>query len=165
MLARSRASDAIDVTDFLGAMYLADWDHLAQFWQESDQDRAERFLRRICNLSPQRWHTWIQTYERLRSDARKQSWNPLRKAPKYPAVNPTLRNSSALTAVLNHAEDIAPFADIVGDRRVPILTTECVFLCIAKVRGSQLGRGLAATGLNISELEQEVFFPKRAPLV
>ena len=66
--------------------------------------------------------------------------------------------------MLKQAEEIAPSRDSVGGRNIPILTSECVLLCILRSFGSEVSRKLAATGLDAGRLEREALFPRRAPL-
>lgn len=167
MLARSRASEAIEVPDMLAGLYLSDWERLSPYWREADQDQIEDFLRKICDISPQRWHSWIELYDSERKAEDKQNgWNPFRKRQEPPLEAGTpLRLSTALAEIFKNAGEIAPYSDIVEGRKVPILTVECVLLCIARTYGSEISRNLAATGLDISRLERDAFFPKRGPLV
>lgn len=165
MLAHSRASLTIDVRDLLAGMYICDWDRLSRYWAEEDRDRVEDFLRTICRISPQRWHSWIQWYDQDRREGGRRAWRPLGRGKRnHPGQEP-LQPSAALADVLKHAEEIAPFRDTFGGQSLPILTSECVLLCIARDSGSEISRRLAATGLDAASLERDVLFPRRAPLV
>jgi hypothetical protein len=66
--------------------------------------------------------------------------------------------------VLRNSEAIAPHHDTVNGRAIPILTSECVLLCIAFNDGSELGRRLRETGLDITMLERAARNPRHAPL-
>ena len=67
MLAKSRAAAVVDVPDFLAGIYIYEWDRLARFWEEHDE--IEALLQRICQISPQRWHRWIEFYDNSRKEA------------------------------------------------------------------------------------------------
>ena len=163
MLARSRSAQAIEVADMLAAMYLRDWERLSQYWDEQDHDEIEEFLRQICSISPQRWNSWIEHYDRERSQSERM-WLRLRRWKKQEAKETPLPASATLQSVLKKAEELAPFRDRRDGQSIPILTTECVLLCIARSFGSVISRRLAETGLDTSRLELDVLFPKRAPL-
>jgi hypothetical protein len=167
MLAHSRASQVIEVSDLLAGMYISNWDRLSMYWEEEDREEIESFLRGICRISPQRWHSWIEFYDGLRRKGQRwQVWRPLSKLKKS-SISPgesALRPSAALAAVLKHAEEIAPSRDSVGEHSIPILTSECVLHCIVRSFGSEISRKLAATGLDAGRLERDALFPRRAPL-
>jgi hypothetical protein len=166
MLANSRASKVIEVSDLLAGMYISNWDRLSTYWEEEDREEIENFLRGICRISPQRWHAWIELYDGLRrKGGRWQVWRPLSKLKKANASGEAhLRPSTALAAVLKHAEEIAPSRDSVGEGSIPILTSENVLFCIVRSFGSEISRRLASTGLDAGRLERDALFPKRAPL-
>ena len=69
MLATSRAAAVVDVPDFLAGMYIYEWERLSRFWEEHDE--IEELLQRICQISPQRWHRWIEFYDESRKEADK----------------------------------------------------------------------------------------------
>jgi hypothetical protein len=166
MLASSRASQVIEISDLLAGMYICNWDRFSLYWREEDREEIETFLRGICRISPERWHSWIEIYDGLRRGGKR--WpllRPLEKLKKLTAPESTLRPSSALTAVLKRAEELAPSRDSVGGRNIPILTSECVLLCIVRSFGSEVTRKLAGTGLDAERLERDALFPRRAPLI
>jgi hypothetical protein len=166
MLAKSRASQTVEVADLLAGMYICDWDRLSQYWEDHRQDEIEEFLQRICQISPQRWHAWIEYYdgERRKEERLARVWEPLRRLLKQkPAEQPVLQ-SDALATILKQAAQITPFYDRTPERSIPILTSECVLLCIARSYGSEITKKLVATGLDAAKLERDVFTPKRAPL-
>jgi len=166
MLARSRAARVIEVADLLAGMYISDWDRLSQYWEEKRRADVEVFLRRICGISPQRWHSWIEFYDGERRKGEKaQKWNPLRALKKSEPAEKPLRRSAALASVLKEAEKIAPFRDVSGGKRLPILTGECILLCIARNASTEIGRTLSTTGLDAVKLEKDALHPKRGPLV
>lgn len=165
MLANSRSSQVIEVSDLLAGMYICNWDRLSLYWHEEDREEIENFLRGICRISPQRWHSWIELYDGMRRKGER--WRllrPLEKLKKLAVPETALRPSAALASVLKHAEEIAPSRDSVGDSKIPILTSECVLLCIVRSFGSEITRKLAGTGLDASRLERDALFPRRAPL-
>jgi hypothetical protein len=172
MLASSRAAKSIEIADLLGGMYLYDWDRLSKFWKEGTHDAAETLLRRLCRISPQRWHYWIELFDSQRqAGGRLRSWRALQRIAlmrnSEPAQEKPLPKSAALRAVYNQAEKVAPFRDPIGDRRIPVLTSECVLLCIVRnpnSTGSELGRKLAETGLDVVKLERAALAPSRPPL-
>ncbi|HSY58398.1 MAG TPA: hypothetical protein VK795_02495 [Terriglobales bacterium] len=162
MLATSRAAAVVDVPDFLAGMYIYEWERLSRFWDEHDE--VEALLQRICQISPQRWHHWIEFYDQSRKEASKKPrlFFPEPKIAKKPAA--ILPRSAELELVLRNSEAIAPHHDTVNGRAIPILTSECVLLCIAFNDGSEIGRHLRETGLDISSLERAARNPRHAPL-
>jgi len=165
MLANSRASQVIEVSDLLAGMYICNWERLSVYWEEEDREEIESFLRGICRISPERWHSWIEFYDDLRRRGERwQVWRPLNKLRKAVPAESGLRPSAALAAVLKQAEEIAPSRDSVGEGNLPILTSECVLLCIVRSFGSEVSRKLAETGLDATRLERDALFPRRTPL-
>jgi hypothetical protein len=165
MLAKSRRSQVVEVSDLLAGMYICNWERLSLYWQEEDRDEIENFLRGICRISPERWHSWIELYDGLRRNgARSRLLRPLDRLKKNAPQADGVRPSAALAAVLKRAEEIAPVRDSIGKQDVPILTSECVLLCILRSFGSEITRKLAGTGLDAEKLEREALFPRRAPL-
>lgn len=164
MLAKSRAASAIDVADLLAGMYLYDWDRLGKYWGSEKQ--VETFLQHICRISPQRWHHWIELYDRKKSENEK-NWAQRMLASLTKAQetgDAPLARSAELQSVLKKAEEIAPHHDRLEDRTLPILTCECVLLCIAKNPESEIAHRLVASGLDVLALERDARFPKHAPL-
>ncbi|MGA9882941.1 MAG: hypothetical protein WBQ34_04380 [Candidatus Acidiferrales bacterium] len=167
MMARSRASVVMEVSDLLAGMYISDWEHLSQYWAEEDQEHVEEMLRKLCQMSPQRWNSWIEMYEQEHHDGvGEKPWRgKKREALRAPlTTNGPLTKSAALEDVLRQAEQIAPHHDRVGDRKLPILTNEAVLLCVARSYGTEISRSLAASGIDTGKLEQDALFPRRAPL-
>jgi hypothetical protein len=163
MLARSRASQVIEVSDLLAGMYICNWDRISQYWDEHNQEEVEDLLRRICEISPQRWHSWIELYDRQRHEEERPGWQLLAHFKKEKPAERPLQTSAALATVLKQAEQIAPAYDRTADRSIPILATECVLLCIVRNLGSEVSRKLVATGLDIARLEKDVLLPRRPP--
>jgi hypothetical protein len=165
MLASSRSSQVIEVSDLLAGMYICNWERLSVYWQEESREEIESFLRGICRISPERWHSWIKDYDTSRRKGeRGRLWRSLARFNKTPPSEPALRPSAALATVFKHAEEIAPTRDSVGDGHLPILTSECVLLCIVRSFGSEVSRKLVHAGLDAERLERDVLFPRRAPL-
>jgi hypothetical protein len=163
MMARSRASAVMEVSDLLAGMYISDWDNLSQYWDEEDQDRVEEFLRKFCQMSPQRWNSWIDLYKQEhREGVSEKPWRGKKRAARPPEA--ALQKSVALEDVLRQAEQIAPHYDRDQERKLPILTNEAILLCIARSYGTEISRNLAASGIDTAKLEQDVLFPRRAPL-
>lgn len=163
MMARSRASAVIEVSDLLAGMYISDWDNLSQYWDEEDQDRVEDLFRRFCQMSPQRWNSWIDLYKQEHRDGvSEKPWRGKRREGQRETT--PLQKSAALEDVLRQAEQIAPHHDRDGERKLPILTSEAILLCIARSYGTEISRNLAASGIDTAKLEQDVLFPRRAPL-
>jgi hypothetical protein len=166
MVAKSRASHVVEVADLLAGMYICDWERLSRYWEPKNHEEVEAFLQRICQISPQRWHSWIQLYDQGRhKDEGPLARRLLSRLKKDPPSEPPLQQSAALSALLQQAEQIAPFRDAADGRSIPILTSECILLCIARTYGSEISRQMAAMGLDATKLEQDALFPKRAPLV
>jgi len=172
MLASSRAAKAIEVSDLLGGMYLYDWDRLSRYWNEGTQEQTESLLRKICHISPQRWHYWMELYDaQRRAGGRLGSWRALQRLAlardQKPATEKRLRKSAALRAVYEQAEKLAPFRDSIDDRKIPVLTSECILLCVIRnpnSAGLELSRKLVNTGLDIVKLERAALAPSRPPL-
>jgi hypothetical protein len=163
MLAESRAAGAVDVADLLAGMYLYEWERLSKFWD--DQSEIERFLQQICRISPQRWHYWMEFYDRQRrEDDQPKRWRPLGRVKQKPGRGKPLARSAELESVLEKAGTIAPFHDTVEGRTIPILTCECVLLAIVKCTDSETGQRLAASGLDLANLNRAARNPKHAPL-
>jgi hypothetical protein len=164
MLAHSRASELVEVADLVAGMYLYGWDRLSKYWDYDDHERVENLLRTMCRISPERWNYWIQYYDKKqRSEKEGLSSLPfLRKFQKGPAPEPSQRPSAELIVVLKQAEEIAPFRDTSGGRTLPILTSECVLLCIVRSRRTEISRKLAASGINVPQLERDALSSRRA---
>lgn len=163
MLAASRASAAVEVADYLAGMYIYEWERLSKFWEEREE--IEGFLQRICQISPQRWHQWIEFYDRERSEEDAQKPARIFGSTKTKEKNSKqLEASRELNSILRNAEAIAPHHDAYEGKSIPILTSECVLLCIAKNGISAISETLRATGLDIAALEQAARNPKHAPL-
>jgi hypothetical protein len=164
MMAHSRAAVVLEVSDLLAGMYISDWEHLSQYWEEQDQEHVEEMLRKICQMSPQRWNSWIELYDREHQEGKgAEPWDG--NGPVVRKDDAPLRKSVALEDVLRQAEQIAPYRDRKGERELPILTSEAVLLCIARSYGTEISRSLAASGLDTARLEKDALFPRRAPLV
>ena len=80
MMAKSRSSGSIEITDLLAGMYISNWERLSRYWANSKQEDVEMLLRRICRISPQRWHSWIESYQASRGDSAKRVWQRLRRS-------------------------------------------------------------------------------------
>ena len=168
MLARSRASVVIEVSDLLAGMYIADWEHLSRYWEDEDLEHVEELLRKFCQMSPQRWNSWIELYNReFRDGESEKTWRGKKRDARRTVhgTGDPLQKSVALEDVLRQAEQIAPYFDRDGGRKLPILTTEAVLLCIARSYGTEVSRDLAATAIDTVRLEKDALFPRRAPLV
>ncbi len=161
MIAKSRASRVIEVADMVAGMYLSNWDRLSRYWPEEDHDRVENYLRRICQMSPQRWNSWIEFYDAERRRTGQRNWRALLRPKNGGAM--ALRPSADLAAVLRDAEIIAPFRDTQDNRQLPVLTSECVLLCIARTPGSEIAKKLMESGLDLPKLDQEARHPRHAP--
>lgn len=160
MVAKSRAANLVEVADMLAGMYIYDWERLSKYWKEPDG--VEAFLQQICRISPQRWHYWIENYDRKRHTAEAKKLMGRRRFDP-PPEGPRPAQSHELTAILRKAEEIAPHHDRSDERAIPILTCECVLLCIAKEPDSEIAHRLVASGLDLGELEKEARFPRHAP--
>ena len=134
MLTHSRASETIEVADLLGAMYIDNWEHLKKYWPEPRE--AEKALRKLCEFSPQRWNYWIKTYHETRDDRPSKKWfgvpiPPMRRAGSESTIffGKDFDLSEQLRAALTAADKIAPYQDRVGDKTIPIVSSDCVLLC------------------------------------
>lgn len=169
MVARSRAAAQVEVADLLAGMYIYEWDRLESFWP--DRDGIEEFLRKICAVSPQRWNHWIEMYDQQRRQEQTDASSPWRRlmhrarstSPPNDASADGLPYSLELERVLRSAAEISPFRDDLGGRSIPVLTSECVLLCIACNEESALGPNLRATGLDVTALERAARDPRRVP--
>ena len=170
MLTHSRASETIEVADLLGAMYIDNWDHMKRFWP--DPHEAEKTMRKMCEFSPPRWDYWIKTYNETRDDQPRKKWfgvpiPPMRRAGgKDPGLffGKDFELSEQLRAALKAADKIAPYQDRVGERTIPIVSSDCVLLCLVKNTTSDVARKLLATGIDLRALEKAARFPKYAPI-
>ena len=174
MLASSRASQFIEITDLLAGLYMYEWDRLAGYWPEENREHVEQMLQDICRISPQRWNYWITLYDSQRKEAEPQPrWKQFGK-PKQQAQHGFLPPvpSTALRAVFDAAEWVTPFRDpVAGEEKkpqendaVPVVTTECILLCIARYTSSEVGKKLMHSGLETEQLQRAVLDPKRSPL-
>jgi hypothetical protein len=151
MLAASRASAVVEVADYLAGMYIYEWERLSKFW--------------LCQISPQRWHQWIEFYDRERREEDGRTSNrPLASSKVAKTDGEAPLASRDLNSILRKAEDIAPHHDSYEGRSIPILTSECVLLAIANNEGSSIGQTLRESGLDVASLEQAARNPKHAPL-
>lgn len=173
MLASSRASQFIEITDLLAGLYIYEWDRLASYWPEENREHVEEMLQEICQISPQRWNYWITLYDAQRKEAEPQPrWKQFGKHKGKVRRAPTPAPSTGLRAAFDAAEWVSPFRDSQANAEkeardagtIPVLTAECVLLCIAKYTSSEVGKKLAHSGLNIDQLERAVLDPKRSPL-
>jgi len=188
MVAKSRAAKVLEVADMLAGMYIYEWDRLSRFWAEREE--IEEFLRRICSISLQRWNYWITFYDKqrqegmeisfyertrravrrnvraglLRRGATRANGDPAWNSPIDALVGEaSLERSTELEQILEAAGTISPFRDQAGGREVPVLTSECVLLCIATITQSEVSRKLRETGLDLEALERAARDPRRAP--
>lgn len=164
MMAKSRSSECIEVTDLLAGMYISNWERLSGYWADTKLEEIEALLQRICQISPQRWHSWIESYQTSRDDGRKPVWQRLRTSKNGKARDKSPAPSADMISVLKRAEELTPFREKSGSASTPILTTECVLLCILRTFGSEISRRLLATGIDHIKLERDVMLPRRAPL-
>jgi hypothetical protein len=169
MLSHSRASETIEVADLLGAMYIDNWEHLRRYWP--DPKDAEKTMRKLCEFSPQRWNYWIKTYHETRDDRPAKKWfgvpiPPMRRAGKEAEIffGKNFELSEQLKAALKAADRIAPYSDRVGTKTIPIVSSDCVLLCVVKNTTSDVARKLLATGIDLRALEKAARFPKHAPI-
>jgi len=169
MVARSRAAAQVEVGDMLAGMYIYEWERLASFWP--DRDAIEDFLRRICSVSPQRWNHLIETYDKQRRQEQAEASSPWRRLMQRARSTPhekepesdQLPYSLDLERILRSAAEITPFRDDLGEQPIPVLTSECVLVCIACNDNSELGPNLRATGLDLEGLERAARDPRRVP--
>lgn len=169
MVARSRAAAHVEVSDMLAGMYIYEWERLASFWP--DREAIEDFLRRICSVSPQRWNHLIEKYDKQRREERAEASSPWRRlmqrarptAHEKEPDHDSLPYSLELERILRSAAEISPFRDDLGERPIPVLTSECVLVCIACNDDSVLGPNLRATGLDLPALERAARDPRRVP--
>jgi len=163
MLAHSRSSHTIEISDYLAGMYICNWEHLSEYWDDQNREEVEGVLRAICRISPQRWHSWIELYDHEHLQGNAHGWRLFRHWKKQNVAPVPPQPSAALQTVLEQAEQIAPAYDRTDERSVPILNTECVLLSIVRNLGSEISRKLALTGLDVPRLEREVLLPRRRP--
>jgi hypothetical protein len=173
MLASSRASRFIEITDLLAGLYLYEWDRLAAYWPEENREDVEKLMGEICRISPQRWNYWIQLYDTRRKESQpKPAWKRLAKLTNGNKEAPAPVPSARLENLFHIAEKISPFRDprsnpekgATNADALPVLTSECILLCIAKFMSTDAGKKLHQSGLIIEKLERAVIDPKRSPL-
>jgi hypothetical protein len=163
MLAHSRSSPTIEISDYLAGMYICNWEHLSEYWADQNREEAEALLRSVCQISPQRWHSWIKLYDEQHGKKTVHGWHLFRLRRSQTVDQEPPGPSAALREVLEQAEKIAPAYDRTEQRSIPILNTECVLLCIVRNLGSEISRKLALAGLDVARLEREVLLPRRRP--
>lgn len=169
MVARSRAAAQVEIADLLAGMYIYEWDRLSVFW--TDGEAVEDLLRKICGISTQRWNHWLELYDRKRRQEQIEASSPWRRlmqrarsgANESEGDGENLPRSLELEHVLRCAGEISPFRDDAGAQPIPVLTAECVLLCIVRNEESDLGRSLRETGLDIAGLERAARDPRRVP--
>src|SRR5215470_6691922 len=169
MLAHSRAARFVEAADLLAGMYIYEWDRLSKFWD--DRSEVEQLLRRICSISPQRWHHWMELYDKQRRQEEQELTSPLYrlslglKGPDGDGVDQELKlqHSIELESILETAGELSPFRDDLDGRTVPVVTSECVLLCLARNPNSEVSRRLRETGLDLAALERAARDPRRAP--
>ena len=173
MLASSRASQFIEISDLLAGLYIYEWDRLAAYWPEENREEVEVMLREICQISPQRWNYWITLYDSQRKQEQPSArWKQFGKSKQEPRPAASPVPSTTLRTVFEAAEWVSPFRDPGRDadatkgtgELLPVVTTECVLLCIAKYTSSDVGKKLTHSGLEVDQLERAVLDPKRSPL-
>jgi hypothetical protein len=173
MLASSRASQFIEIVDLLAGLYIYEWDRMSAYWPEENREHVEEMLQEMCQISPQRWNYWIQAYDaRRKEDEPQPRWKQFRKPKQGSAKSALAVPSAGLRAVFDAAEVVSPFRDPRGKPgrdleeggAVPVLTSECLLLCMVKFVASDTGRKLGQSGLNVLQLERAVIDPKRSPL-
>jgi hypothetical protein len=169
MVARSRAAQQVEVADMLAGLYIYEWSRLSRFWEDGEQ--VEEFLRRICSISPERWQHWIEVHARRRGEqtgkgsALQRFLARVRGRPAEAHVDRdlSLPYSIELEKLFQVAGEIAPARDELEGRTIPVLTTECVLLCMARNPESEISRKLEETGLDVRRLERVARDPRRAP--
>jgi len=169
MVAHSRASETIEVADLLAAMYLDNWEHMKRYWPDTKE--IEKTLQKLCEFSPQRWNYWIKTFCETRDGRSTKKWfgvpiPPMRRSGAEDEIffGKNFELSEQLKAALKAADRIAPYSDRVGTKTIPIVSSDCVLLCMVKSTTSDIARKLLATGINLRELEKAARFPKHAPI-
>jgi hypothetical protein len=161
MLANSRAAQFVEVADLLAGMYIYEWERLSRFWD--DRDEIENLLQKICSISPQRWNHWIEHYHDQRQKDEKDRLSAGRSLKDPQLQGETLPRSRELQKILTQAAEIAPFRDDVDGRKIPVVTSECVLLCIARNQDSEFSSKLRDTALDLTALERSARDPRRAP--
>jgi hypothetical protein len=165
MVANSRSSKFVEISDLIAGMYLYEWDRLSEYWPEENRDEVEETLREICRISPQRWNSWIQLYDAKRKEPQSR-WEKIKTKALRQKMQPkevVPETSAGLRVILETAEQISPFYDKTDEREIPILTMECVLFCVVQATGSELGKKLRETGLDVALLERAALDPKRSP--
>lgn len=169
MVARSRAAAQVEPADMLAGMYIYEWERLADFW--ADREAIEELLRKICSISPQRWNYWIELYDQQRRQEQAETSSPWRRlmqrarpaADERGGEGENLPRSQELEKILRAAGELSPFRDDLGGHAIPVLTSECVLLCIARDDDSELGRSLRESRLDVAALERAARDPRRVP--
>jgi hypothetical protein len=163
MLASSRASEIIEVSDLLAGIYINDWGRLSRFWEDSDE--IEAFLDQFCKLSQSRLQYWLKHYDAMRQ-ASQRSQSPLANVfkrndkPNEPPPK-ILQRSGELDRIFVTAGELSPRRDHADGREIPVVTVECVLLAIVKNDELEIGKKLRATGLDVKGLERAARSPVR----
>jgi len=164
MLATSRASSLLEVSDVLVGMYIDNWERISRFWESKEE--ISKALQQLCQISGPRWQKWMGDYDAMRTQF--QENRKLTPPPTTGKINANgeavLEISSDLKQAFRAADKIAPYSDRLETSLIPIVSSECLLLSIAQDANSAIGRRLLATGLDVSSLEQSVRYPKHAPI-
>lgn len=163
MLASSRASEIIEVSDMLAGIYINDWERLSRFWEDSDG--IEAFLEQFCKLSESRLQYWLKHYHETRHASRRSQSalaNVFKRNGKSTEPPAKIHQRSVeLDRIFVTAGDLSPRRDHADGREIPVVTVECVLLAIVKNEELEIGRKLRATGLDVKELERTARSPVR----
>ncbi len=146
------------------------WNHWIEFYDKQRQESvATGFLRRARSAVRRSVHDAF--FEPGATKTRRRSHGSAGSKHDSLTSNSSLdarddgssRRSAELEQILQAAGEISPFRDEADGREVPVLTSECVLLCIAKNFESDVSRKLRETGLDLFELERVARDPRRAP--
>ncbi len=164
MLATSRASSLVEVSDVLVGMYIDNWERISRFWESTAE--ISKAFQQLCQISGPRWQKWMGDYDAMRAQFQenRKLTPPPHSAPVNANGEANLDISSELKHVFRAADKIAPYSDRLDKALLPIVSSECLLLCIAQDATSTVGRRLLATGLDLSALEKSVRYPKHAPI-
>ena len=62
MMAKSRSSDSVEVTDLLAGMYISNWERISRYWEDSKQEEnRDASAKDLPDEPSEVWHSWIES--------------------------------------------------------------------------------------------------------
>lgn len=150
MLANTRDSSTIEITDIVAGIYIIRYEKLRQYW--SCSDAFEELVEDQCGINRERWLYWYQYCEQFFQAHR--PWNFVRyfstRYRKWSFKGKKFKYSAELEAAYQKARVITQ----PSFGKVP-LSSERLLLAIASL-DTKVSQSLRDSGLDVSSLEQAV---------